>query len=141
MTAADIAEISILEKQCFKDAWSLADFEYELMRNPYSKMWALEEDGKIIGYYGIWLIFDRAELTTIAIIEEKRSKGYGKLLLSHALNEAKNGGCEFMTLEVRVSNQLAQRLYMANGFEVVSIKKDYYKSNHEDAYMMMKGLI
>ena len=141
MTRADLAEISILEKQCFQDAWSLADFEYELTRNPYSKMFVLEEDYGIIGYYGVWVIFDRAELTTLAIIDEKRGKGYGKELLNHALNEAKNGGCEYMTLEVRVSNILAQRLYMTNGFEIVTIKKDYYKSNHEDAYMMMKGLI
>ena len=141
MAAVDLDTIYLLEKTCFQDAWSLADFEYELTKNPYSQMWVLEIDGEIVGYYGIWVIFDRAELTTIAIIDKKRGNGYGKLLLEHALSEARNAGCEYISLEVRVSNKLAQSLYESAGFEVITIRKDYYKTNHEDAYMMMKGLI
>ena len=50
-------------------------------------------------------------------------------------------GCEIMTLEVRQSNVVAKSLYQSCGFEKVSVKKDYYQDNHEDADVMMKGLI
>ena len=141
MEKDDLLTIVSLEEKCFQDAWSLADFTYELSQNPYSKMWVLAENDTIIGYYGIWVIFDRAELTTIAVIDERRHQGYGRLMLEHALNVAVNEGCEYMTLEVRVSNESAQKLYLDYGFEIITTKKDYYKTNHEDAYMMMKGLV
>ena len=76
-----------------------------------------------------------------SIVERYQGKGYGRTLLEMGISLCQEAGCEIMTLEVRQSNVVAKSLYQSCGFEKVSVKKDYYQDNHEDADVMMKGLI
>jgi ribosomal-protein-alanine N-acetyltransferase len=90
---------------------------------------------------GIWIIFEQAQLTNLAVNKKYQGKGYGRKLLEMGISLCQEAGCEIMTLEVRQSNVVAKSLYQSCGFEKVSVKKDYYQDNHEDADVMMKGLI
>lgn len=140
MTHEDLPTIMELEKENFATPWHLEHFEYELDENPFSKLFVLEMDQKILGYYGIWITFEECQITTIAVSDEFKGKGYGNVLMEHLIHEAKEALCERISLEVRVSNERAQNLYRKYGFENISIRRGYYEDNHEDAYVMMKGI-
>jgi ribosomal-protein-alanine N-acetyltransferase len=90
----------------------------------------------LYGYSGMWHIADEAHVSTIAIHPEWRGKKLGELLLWAMVRQAIRQHAELITLEVRVSNSLAQRLYRKYGFEVMGLRKGYYRDNQEDAYMM-----
>lgn len=124
-----------LEHQLFSSPWSKDDYIYELSSNPYAKYYVLEDD-KIVGYVGIWITYETAQITTIGIAKERQGEGLSKLLMNKVIEETKD--CEAITLEVRVSNVKAIKLYESYGFKKEAIRKDYYLDNHEDAYLMMK---
>ena len=90
----------------------------------------------LAGYVGIWLQGDQAHITEIAVREELRGRGIGELLIIGTLRVAYEQGLEEVTLEARVSNFVAQRLYDKYGFNEVGIRKNYYADNREDAVIM-----
>ena len=90
----------------------------------------------LAGYVGIWLQGDQAHITEIAVREELRGRGIGELLLIGTLRVAYEQGLEEVTLEARVSNFVAQRLYDKYGFNEAGIRKNYYADNREDAVIM-----
>ena len=141
MKETDLPIVLELEEQLFTSTWKMDDFLYEMNENPFSQMYVWEEDSEIVGYMGIWIIFEQAQLTNLAVNKKYQGKGYGRKLLEMAISLCQDAGCEIMTLEVRQSNVVAKSLYQSCGFEKVSVKKDYYQDNHEDADVMMKGLI
>jgi ribosomal-protein-alanine N-acetyltransferase len=88
------------------------------------------------GYAGLWLVIDEAHITTIAVRPQFRGRGLGEMLLV-ALGEIAMGlHARWLTLEVRVSNSLAQSLYHKYGFKEAGIRKRYYSDNQEDAMIM-----
>ena len=141
MKETDLPIVLELEEQLFTSTWKMDDFLYEMNENPFSQMFVWEEDSEIVGYMGIWIIFEHAQLTNLAVNKKYQGKGYGRKLLEMGISLCQEAGCEIMTLEVRQSNVVAKSLYQSCGFEKVSVKKDYYQDNHEDADVMMKGLI
>ena len=96
------------------------------------------EDGgdDLAGYVGIWLQGDQAHITEIAVREELRGRGIGELLIIGTLRVAYEQGLAEVTLEARVSNFVAQRLYDKYGFNEAGIRKNYYADNREDAVIM-----
>lgn len=93
----------------------------------------------VVGYGGIWLTVDEAHITTIASAPEVRGKGIGELLLNGLIDLGLELGARFMTLEVRVSNTVAQNLYLKYGFEARGTRRRYYTDNNEDALVMWTG--
>lgn len=93
-------------------------------------------DSFIAGYVGIWFQGDEAHITEIAVRLPLRGKGIGELLLIGSLQAAIEHGSSVVTLEVRVSNFIAQRLYEKYGFKSVGVRKAYYSDNREDAAIM-----
>ncbi len=91
---------------------------------------------QVVGYGGIWLSADEAHITTIASAPAVRGQGVGELLLNGLIDLALELGARFMTLEVRVSNSVAQNLYRKYGFEVRGTRPRYYTDNNEDALIM-----
>lgn len=144
MKISDLDRIMEIEEQSFRDdIWSRSQYLYELQENPYASLWVLtDKNGTIAGYYDLWTIFERAEIATIAIAPEYRKQGYGSLLMRDLLKRAKENECESISLEVRVSNTAAIRLYEHYEFVVVNVRKGYYKDadSYEDAYLMMRGI-
>ena len=90
----------------------------------------------VAGYVGIWFQGDQAHITEIAVRESLRGQGIGELLLIGTVRAAYEQGLEEVTLEARVSNFIAQRLYDKYGFNEVGIRKNYYADNREDAVIM-----
>lgn len=90
----------------------------------------------IIGYGGLWLTVDDAHVTTIAVDPEHRGRGIGELLLNGLIDHGFELRAQMLTLEVRVSNIVAQRLYQKYGFQVGGKRPRYYTDNGEDALIM-----
>jgi ribosomal-protein-alanine N-acetyltransferase len=90
----------------------------------------------VYGYAGLWLMVDEAHITTIAVRPECRGKGLGELVLCGLVDTALEVGARIMTLEVRVSNSIAQNLYLKYGFKQSGLRRRYYSDNSEDALIM-----
>ncbi len=97
---------------------------------------ALPSETPVVGYGGLWLTVDEAHITAIAVDPRQRGKGIGELLLSTLVDHAYELGALQITLEVRVSNLVAQRLYVKYGFQPAGTRKRYYTDNGEDALIM-----
>ena len=97
--------------------------------------WAAPEP-LVAGYVSVWYQGEEAHITEIAVREQLRGKGIGELLLIGSLRAAVEYGSKVMTLEVRVSNFIAQRLYEKYSFNSVGTRKAYYSDNREDAVIM-----
>src|SRR5688500_2820652 len=91
---------------------------------------------RIVGFAGMWTMFDEAHITTIGVEPEQRGMGLGELLLVALTDEALRRGAEWLTLEVRKGNDPAQGLYRKYDFVVQGVRRRYYSDNNEDAYIM-----
>ena len=137
-TLEDVDAIAAVETVCFAAPWSHQAFYGELADNPYAKYIVTELDGKIIGYAGVWIIFDEGHVTNIAIHPEYRGNYYGENMVRYLMKFARACGAGEMTLEVRASNTIAQALYKKLGFEARGRRKGYYSESKEDAIIMWK---
>lgn len=90
----------------------------------------------LIGYGGLWLSVDEGHITTIAVSPEYRGRGIGELLLNGLIDQAIALNADVLTLEVRVSNVVAQQLYLKYGFRALGTRPRYYTDNGEDALIM-----
>lgn len=140
MELRDIERIMEIERSSFPTPWSRAAFEGELKNNPFAHYIVAESAGRVIGYGGMWVIMDEAHITNIAIEPSMRGKKVGQRLLQQMMRLAWIKGAERITLEVRVSNKVAQNLYRKFGFTIQGLRKGYYSDNHEDAYIMWAEL-
>jgi len=136
MTLQDLDRIIEIEQLSFTLPWSRSSFYQELTNNPYARYIVMEYDGQVIGYCGMWLVMDEAHITNIAVLPQFRGKKLGEALMRQAMVLAREEGAQTMTLEVRVSNTVAQSLYRKLGFLNGGIRKRYYSDNQEDALVM-----
>lgn len=136
MTLEDLDDIMEVEHQSFTLPWKRDAFIRELTSNPYAHYWVVEIDGKVVGYSGVWIVMDEAHITNIAVLPQYRGWGLGKQLLNRTMQLAKTYNATAVTLEVRVSNVVAQNLYKDLGFQPGGIRKGYYTDNQEDALVM-----
>jgi ribosomal-protein-alanine N-acetyltransferase len=139
MEVADVEAICAIEQESFNIPWTREAFINELTNNMLAKYMVLEVDGVVAGYVGMWLIVDEAHITNIAIASAYRGRGYGEQLMTELAALAQYMGMRAMTLEVRVSNQVAINLYTKIGFENAGIRKGYYSDNGEDAMVMWRN--
>lgn len=141
MTLNDIPDVMVIEHEAFTMPWTEEAFQNELTNNHFAKYMVMELEGKAIGYAGMWTIMDEAHITNIAVREAYRGRKLGEKLLDELMRTAAYLGMERMTLEVRVSNLVAQRLYEKKGFESAGLRKGYYSDNQEDAMIMWANLL
>jgi ribosomal-protein-alanine N-acetyltransferase len=137
LTVDDISRVSGIEADIFTSPWGVADFEYEILKNPYGYYCVWEEEEHVSGYIGIWILYEQAQITTLGVANESRRQGIAKKLLDHGVNYCFENGVDTISLEVRVSNTAAIKLYTSTGFQIRGLRKDYYQDNHEDAYLMI----
>jgi ribosomal-protein-alanine N-acetyltransferase len=95
----------------------------------------------ILGFAGMWLMFDEAHITTIGVKRSMRGRGLGELMLVHLIEQAREMGAKRLTLEVRVSNNVAQELYRKYTFKEEGVRKRYYSDDGEDALIMWSDRI
>ena len=103
---------------------------------PLARLRGPETPPPIIGFAGMWQLFDEAHVTTIGVRPDYRGQGLGELLFVALIDEAIRRNVAWLTLEVRVSNAPAQALYQKYGFTVQGRRPRYYSDNNEDAYIM-----
>ncbi|MBH5320023.1 ribosomal protein S18-alanine N-acetyltransferase [Paenibacillus sp. GSMTC-2017] len=140
MTLEDIPAIIAIEQEAFTSPWTTEAFTNELTNNMFAKYMVMEEEGMLLGYGGMWIIMDEAHITNIAIRSDRRGYGLGHKLLEQLQRTAVFFGAVKMTLEVRVTNALAQHIYRKFGFQSSGIRPRYYSDNDEDALIMWAEL-
>ena len=140
MREEDIDQILEVEHASFTTPWSRDAFYNELHNNRFAVYFVLEENSKILGYCGAWIVIDEAHVTNVAILPEFRGRKLGEALLSKMMSAAREMGAKSMTLEVRVTNHVAQSLYRKLGFQNGGIRKNYYSDNQEDGLVMWANL-
>lgn len=138
MEEKDIDSVHKVELQSFNTPWSREAFENEVCDNDLAYYLVIVNQGRIIGYGGMWVIIDEAHITNVAVSPDYREQGMGKRLLSAMINLAKAKGAHSMTLEVRVSNTAAKKLYGSFGFKECGLRRGYYTDNNEDALIMWR---
>lgn len=138
MNTTHLEEVLALERLCFSNPWSYEAYRFELEDNQLADYLVVLDAGRVVGYGGMWLVMDEAHITNIAIHPRYRRRGLGELLLRCLMARAYLRGARRMTLEVRRSNRIAQRLYEKLGFRGVGYRRGYYSDNGEDALIMWK---
>ncbi|CAM5206866.1 [Ribosomal protein bS18]-alanine N-acetyltransferase OS=Ureibacillus acetophenoni OX=614649 GN=SAMN05877842_11661 PE=3 SV=1 [Ureibacillus acetophenoni] len=141
MTVEDVPAVYEIEVASFPAPWTLDSFYYEMTENNFAHYVVAEDElGNIVGFCGIWIVIDSAQITNVAVSESVRGQGIGEGLMREAMKLAKEHNADVMSLEVRVSNSIAQNLYRKLGFQDGGIRKGYYTDNLEDALVMWVNL-
>ena len=137
MTLQDLESIKdILEKE-FDDFWNYNILKSEL-KNTNSIYLVCKQNEEIVGFAGITITLDTAELNNIVIKKSHRGQGLSSLLLTNLIEHAKQKFCIKINLEVASSNQIAINLYKKFDFKEVGLRKKYY--NGKDAILFTKKL-
>ncbi|HEY0403822.1 MAG TPA: ribosomal protein S18-alanine N-acetyltransferase [Blastococcus sp.] len=139
MTQADLPAILRIEGLSFTTSWPVNAFSNEIRDNKLAHYFVGRLDGTIVAYGGIWVILEDSHITTIAVHPDYRGLKLGEEMLIKLLDEAILQGASWITLEVRESNDVAQKLYRKYGFTTVSTRRGYYSDNGENALVMWAG--
>jgi ribosomal-protein-alanine N-acetyltransferase len=136
LTYADLPQVVAIERRSFPAPWSLAMFVLELSK-PSGICLAAEEDGELAGY----LICSRYDVVwhimNVSVDPDRRRTGIATALLDRLVERVDDPLAQF-TLEVRVSNEAAIKLYERRGFIAAGIRRRYYQDNGEDAVIMWR---
>ena len=135
MTRRDIEGVYQVEVACFRSPWSRNSLQGEL-RNELAHYHVMEADGKIVGYAGMWVIYEEAHITNIAVLEPYRRQGRAERILLSMMESAVLLGATCMTLEVREHNLAAQGLYAKLGFVRKGFRPRYYTDTREGAIIL-----
>lgn len=136
MRLEDIEHVSRLERRCYALPWSSSAYVTEVGNPSAYYIVAVEADGTIVGYAGMWVIMDELHLTTIAVDPAQRGRKIGERLLFDLIEYGTQHGGDRATLEVRERNTVAHNLYLKYAFEDVAVRKNYYSDNGENAIIM-----
>lgn len=140
MREDDVERVAELEKLCFRTPWSYNSLFGELS-NPVAHYVVAVDEGVVCGYAGMWVMFDEAHMTNIAVEEAHRKHGIAARLIIRLMQIALSKGAERMTLEVRENNHNAQRLYSSLDFAFAGIRKHYYTDTGENALILWNDCI
>ena len=139
MSLEDLATVLKIELRSFSTAWPANAFQTELRENKLAHYFIGRLDGEIVAYGGIWVIMEDSHVTTIAVDPDRRGLALGEQMLVQLLERAIELGASWITLEVRETNDVAQKLYRKYGFTTVSTRRGYYSDNDESALVMWAG--
>jgi [ribosomal protein S18]-alanine N-acetyltransferase len=137
LTKDHLLQVYEIECVSFHSPWSIDALNQELL-NPTARYVVAIKDKKVIGFGGMWLILDEAHITNIAVHPAYRNLKIGSLILESLIQIGEEEGILSMTLEVRVSNINAQRLYGKYNFIVAGRRKAFYQDNKEDCLIMWR---
>lgn len=158
---SDVDGMTALDALCFAAPWSRKSFESEVCENPLARYLVAETIGedadgpktgeaaplgnaaagkdptpRLAGYAGLWAVGEEGHITNVAVHPDCRRRHLGRLLVAHLIAATFEEGLRDYTLEVRVGNLPAIRLYESFGFREAGIRKGYYEDNNEDAMIM-----
>ena len=131
MAIADLEAVQDIERASFSTPWPPQAYRQELETNRLAHYLVAVLGGEIVAYGGIWLMVDEAHVTTFAVHPQYRRRRIGERLLLAMLDLSLDRHAREATLEVRLSNLAARRLYEKYGFRPVGIRPRYYSDNQE----------
>jgi ribosomal-protein-alanine N-acetyltransferase len=134
----DLAEIEEIERRSYPTPWSRSMFASELAKPSSLCLGAFAETGRLVGYLVISRYVDAWHVMNVAVEPERRRQGIASLLLRRLFDLTSGRGRRGYTLEVRVSNVGAIKLYERLGFRPRGVRRGYYTDNREDALIMWK---
>ena len=136
MTLDDLPAVHAIERASFTTPWPDDAYRSELQANRLATYLVARIEADVVGFAGIWLMVDEAHITTFAVHPDWRRRGIGERLLVAVIDAAVARHAREATLEVRLSNVPARRLYEKYGFRPVGLRPRYYTDNGEDALIM-----
>jgi len=139
MTEQDLDEVMAIEHEAFTLPWSRDSYLGEL-RNSFANYLVCDYAGEVAGYAGIWVVFEEAHITNVAVAKAYRSQGIGLALMLEAERIVREKKANRIMLEVRPSNEVALNMYESLAYIKTGIRKAYYSDNGEDAQLMTKYL-
>lgn len=137
MEQKDLSQVAAIESDTFSKPWSYESFEKSLKLSNTIYL-VVDNHHEIVGYCGIYCMFDEGNITNVAVKKDVRNKGIGYGMLLELLKEAKKYAVESVFLEVRKSNGAAIHLYEQLGFKSEGVRKNFYEMPREDAIIMWK---
>ena len=135
MSLNDLETIKDILQTEFDEFWTYEILQQELLSNNSKYIVAKSLDNIIVGFAGIKIILDTAELMNIVTKKSFRENGIGKLMLEYLINMCKNGKIKTLNLEVNSQNTIAINLYKKYNFKEVGLRKKYYNNTY-DAILM-----
>jgi ribosomal-protein-alanine N-acetyltransferase len=137
MQESDLTQVEAIEKANFSIPWSLESFR-ESMELEHTIYLVAEEDGNIMGYCGMYRVFNEGEIVNVAVAEAYRRRQVASKLLEQLFIESSELKVDNFFLEVRESNEAAIQLYKKLGFTEAGIRKNFYEKPRENAIFMWK---
>ena len=134
----DLTGVEELERRAYKTPWSRTMFSGEISR-PGSRCYGAFMERSLAGYLIVARYTDAWHVMNVAVDEPHRRLGVARLMLETMLRETDGDGTRGHTLEVRVSNHGAIRLYESLGFRPAGMRRAYYTDDREDALVMWRG--
>ena len=136
MRIEDLPEVHAIERASFDAPWPPEAYRNDLETNRLAQYLVARVGDEIAAYGGMWLMVDEGHIITFAVHPDWRRQHIGERLLLAFLDLAADRGAHEATLEVRLSNLPARRLYEKFGFRPVGLRPRYYSDNGEDALIM-----
>ena len=136
--ADDLAALEEIEQVAYSAPWSRSMFTSELAKPTSRSLGAFTADGALLGYLILSRYVDAWHVMNVAVHPEHRREGIASALLRRVFEDTAGDSASGYTLEVRVSNTGAVKLYERFGFEIQGLRKGYYLDNREDALIMWK---
>ncbi len=142
LTESDLTAAVTLDDRCFGGLWTIDGYKREL-DSPNSEILTLRAPDPVqddlLGLGCYWAILEEAHITILAVDPRYQRQGLGFTLLWALLDSAVRRGLERSTLEVRISNQSALKLYEKFGFKVAGTRRRYYQDTGEDALVLWRS--
>jgi ribosomal-protein-alanine N-acetyltransferase len=156
MREADVNTVQEIEREIFATPWPRNAYYRELASRASAHYVVLRQEGiverpagfrgadfdaTIVGYGGMWRMYDEAHVTTIGVRKDLQHHGYGRIIFAGLVQAAYDMGAKWVTLEVRTTNENAMKMYESFAFKVIGRRKGYYTDNGEDAIVMWSDSI
>ena len=136
MRVDDLPAVESIERASFTTPWPRQAYRSELENNRLAQYLVVRAGDTVIAYAGMWMMVDEAHITTFAVHPAWRRRRIGEQLLLGLIDIARARHAREVTLEVRLSNLPARRLYEKYGFRPVGLRPNYYSDDREDALIM-----
>lgn len=137
---SDAPGIAELEIETSGHPWSEESILHDITESKIAVVISAELDDKLVGYADVWNIAGEGQLNNIAVTGEARGNHIGQKMMEYLFDALRESGATEMSLEVRVSNTPARRMYEKLGFVNLGIRPGYYEDNGEDAVIYRKDL-
>jgi ribosomal-protein-alanine N-acetyltransferase len=137
----DLDTVEIIERASYPTPWSRSMFAAELRKPSALAIGAYAETGELVAYAFASRYVDAWHVMNVAVAPEFRRQGLATQLLERLFEVTASDQRRGYTLEVRVSNRDAIRLYERLGFEARGIRRGYYTDNREDALIMWRDAL